>query len=330
VKKTSSNLECCCDLVRKACNKHAPSLLPDLENKIKVLRDKKYYRENPRIFAEVVSDLAHHLESCSLERKHSGHDQAGPGLFRCIASMAEAYKLPTSHFLSPPLPDSPRDTQTAQALSAAAGASSLDGEISDSSTIERISLDSAEPDSDTERAAVYVNVPVSACSSNMQLVEAYVSACLSQDCARLFHQVKDCIDSNEELAELMQTICSIQDVPSASVPGAEPALLESPTVRILAIMVERGIPSDLHHRVWIACMRRVRSEIQFMEKVNTLARNGFFSVDRAIATRSHVVFLRMTKFAAWAMLQMLSGNPTIKDSLHEIGINYDTQIGRTF
>ena len=88
-------------------------------------------------------------------------------------------------------------------------------------------------------------------------------------------------------------------------------------------MVENDIPSERHHSVWMTCMRWVKSETQFMENFDKLAaRKGFFSVDKAIPTRSHVAFLRMTMFAAWVLFQLLHRFPNIRDALHAIGINF--------
>jgi hypothetical protein len=325
-RNVSSYLEDSLILVRTAANKHVPLLLPELEEKVKVLRDSKYYSKNPSAISELLSELTSSLRSCSLE--HPVHAREGPGIFQCIVSRpeAEACKLHTCKFLPLFNTPCPHDTQIAHALSAASSAAcSSDAEISDSSTLGIVSLDSTQSDIDTERdqrVAVYVKCPVSACSSCMQLLEAYLLAYLSEECGTLFQQVKDCIDSNELLAEVIREICTDQIFPDASVPVTDSALMQSPTVRILSIMVERVIPSDKCRSLWMTCMRRVRSEIQFMENVGNLAKKGFFSVDRAIATRSHVAFLRMSKFAAWIMSQLLRNSHGLKVALLEIGIKF--------
>ena len=323
VKVITKYFDDCITLVRKAAEKHTPSLIPNFDAKVKVFRDKKFFRENSKAWNELQIELVcSKLDSCSLAcRSDSAFSPIGSDFFQ---QKVEACMLPSSQFNPRHLSGCAQDMAIARLVSKSAAACSSDPEYSDASTLGTLH-DSSESDSDCERIAVHINRPISTCSSCMQLLEAYIAGYLSEDCATLFCQAKDCIESNAQLVQLIRDICADQEVPSTSL-QSEHGLAESPTVKILTIMLQKGIPPETPTKkrqdVFRTCMSRVRCEIHFMDNVEKLARSGFFSVERAITANSHVAFLCMNKFAAWVFSKLLQRFPCMQQALVNAGINF--------
>jgi hypothetical protein len=115
----------------------------------------------------------------------------------------------------------------------------------------------------------------------------------------------------------------MSEIPGLECVGGDPTSegsVDSPALRVLRIMAERGIQSEEVLKHWKAMTSRINSVAKFSALVEDAACNGWFDVERVIDSFSFVAFLRMSKFAAKVIAYVVNTYPFVRRFLQTEGI----------
>ena len=184
---------------------------------------------------------------------------------------------------------------------------------------------SAGEDSDSEktvRACVYVSGSSSNCTKCMQIFDAVIMRTVSKDIVKLFRLTRAFIKTESDLEKTVNRLIQDKLLDVLQIAGLEAPTDqdESGALRVLKIMVERGIQSEDILKFWNAMTSQINSFSQFSELVELAACDGWFSVERVIDSFSFVVFLKMSKFAAEVLVYVTNTYPEVRELLRKQGI----------
>jgi hypothetical protein len=190
---------------------------------------------------------------------------------------------------------------------------------SDASTHVGAFSDDSESDveSEGEIGAIHSLYPVSENFRCMQLLEEQIMKTLKLNFRKTFKQMGDFVKSEKMMASLMS------DILDAGYLQHERNFFDgSPLIDTLSSIIESGMVHPEHKlRFWRIMANLADSELKYLENLKVLSNQGIFEVVRKVPTKSHVAFVRMTRFAAEVVSCILHTHADLRAALHSIGIS---------
>ena len=299
-----SKLDQCCAAFQRLIDKYAPELKPIF------LRAQSYHRAQ-KIPVDGLSDLisTYLNEVC---RYWSSSD--------CLDS--KQFLLPRLIF--EPRYAVPDESFSRKARKISESTASMDSMSIDSESEATISQNdwSSGEDSDSEKtccAYVHCSRDLSECSVCMQMLDAVILKCaISED--KSFKLIRKLRESKRSDSELRDLVNYLFDEEIMEFPVQRDTEL-TPVLQVLKTMFERGLDTDPKKKAAILALKAMTScifcEESFSVILEKAAKDGFFSVERAISTLSFVAMLKMSILNAKILYDVLSTSQRDREFLHD-------------